>query len=45
MHSEKSSATILTPVIKHLRRFVEENKGKPVSQNVTKESFELEKLD
>ena len=32
-HSEKPSATILTPVGKHLRRFVEENEGKSVSQS------------
>ena len=39
-HSEKPLATILTPVRKHLRRFIEENKGKSVSQSGTKPSFE-----
>ena len=39
-HSEKPSATILTPVRKHPKRFVEENEGKSVSQSETKPSFE-----
>ena len=36
-HSEKPSATILTLVRMHLRRFVEENEGKSVSQSGTTE--------
>ena len=43
-HSKKQSATILTPTIKHLRRFLEENEGKWASQSGTKPSFKLEKL-
>lgn len=44
-HSKQPSVTIFTPVIKGLKRFVEENKEKLVSHSKTEQSFELEKLE